>query len=74
MGTSYYPFWTKNTVAQMREWADYITAKFDKDILIMETGYSWDKTLPDGTQGQLSDNGSIWIFPRLDRKTSCLNK
>ncbi|MCS3251425.1 arabinogalactan endo-1,4-beta-galactosidase [Bacteroides ovatus] len=74
MGTSYYPFWTKNTAAQMREWADYITTKFDKDILIMETGYSWDKTLPDGTQGQLSDNSRIWIFPRLDRKTSYLSK
>lgn len=46
----------------MREWADYITAKFDKDILIMETGYSWDKTLPDGTQGQLSDNGPYLDF------------
>ena len=74
IGTSYYPFWTKNTAAQMREWADYITAKFDKDILIMETGYSWDKTLPDGTQGQLSDNGPYLDFSPLGQKNFMLEQ
>lgn len=57
IGASYYPFWTNKSAAQMREWADYISAKFDKDILIMETGYSWNRTLPDGSSGQLSHNG-----------------
>ena len=59
----------------MREWADYITAKFDKDILIMETGYSWDKTFARRNSGAtVGQRYGIWIFPRLDRKTSCLNK
>jgi arabinogalactan endo-1,4-beta-galactosidase len=57
IGASYYPFWTKKTVAQVIEWADYVSSKFQKDILIMETGYNWNPTLPDGKNGQLSNNG-----------------
>jgi arabinogalactan endo-1,4-beta-galactosidase len=57
IGASYYPFWTKKTVTEMREWADYITAKFDKDIFIMESGYNWNPVLPNGYFGQLSNNG-----------------
>ena len=56
----------------MREWADYITAKFDKDILIMETGYSWDKTLPDNTPGQLAHNGPYPDFSPLGQKNFML--
>ena len=52
IGASYYPFWTKKTVAQIIEWADYVSSKFQKDILIMETGYNWNPTLPDGKAGQ----------------------
>ena len=72
IGASYYPYWTQKNAAQMREWADYISAKFDKDILIMETGYSWNKTLPDGTPGQLSDNGPYKDFSPLGQKNYML--
>lgn len=54
----------QKTAGQIREWADYITAKFDKDILIMETGYSWDKTLPDNTRGSWRTMGRILISLR----------
>jgi arabinogalactan endo-1,4-beta-galactosidase len=57
IGASYYPFWTRKTVSQVVEWADYVSSKFGKDIMIMETGYNWNPTLPDGKNGQLSDNG-----------------
>jgi len=57
IGTSYYPFWTDRTVGQISEWADYQTSKLGKDILIMETGYNWNPTLPGGWEGQLKDNG-----------------
>jgi len=57
IGASYYPFWTQKTVGQIVDWADYISAKYDKDILIMETGYNWNPTLPDGKTGQLANNG-----------------
>ena len=72
IGASYYPFWTEKTAGQIREWADYITAKFDKDILIMETGYSWDKTLPDNTPGQLAHNGPYPDFSPLGQKNFML--
>lgn len=72
IGASYYPYWTQKSAAQMREWADYISAKFDKDILIMETGYSWNSTLPDGTPGQLSHNGPYKDFSPLGQKNYML--
>jgi arabinogalactan endo-1,4-beta-galactosidase len=57
IGASYYPFWTKKTATQMREWADYISEKYNKDIILMESGYNWNPTLLSGYAGQLSDNG-----------------
>lgn len=68
IGASYYPFWTNRSAKEMREWADYIINKFDKDIMIMETGYSWNKTLPDGTPGQLSHNGPYEDFSPKGQK------
>lgn len=72
IGASYYPFWTGISASDMREWADYISAKFDKDILIMETGYAWKRTLPDGTPGQLSHNGPYTDFSHLGQKNFML--
>ncbi len=75
IGTSYYPFWTGKTAGEMREWANYIAQKFDKDILIMETGYNWNPTLPSGYPGQLSDNGpynSIYSSSPLGQKNFML--
>lgn len=64
IGTSYYPFWTKRTITQLREWADYVSAKYDKDIILMESGYNWNPTKPDGWPGQLSNNGPYdGIYP-----------
>lgn len=57
IGASYYPFWTQKTVTQIADWANYQTNKFGKDILIMETGYKWNPTTPEGSNGQLSNNG-----------------
>lgn len=51
---SYCPFQTEETARQIHEWADYIIARFGKDILIIETGYSQDKTLLDNTPRQLA--------------------
>lgn len=72
IGASYYPFYTKLNASQMREWADYISAKFDKDILIMETGYKWNPTLPDGKPGQLADNGPYKDCSRSGQKNFML--
>ena len=62
IGTSYYPYWgqtddiyavKKNINADdMVEWCNMIIDRFDKDILIMESGINW------GKPGQLSNNGA----------------
>lgn len=57
IGPSYYPFWTDNTIEQIVAFCNYFSQKYDKDIMIMETGYNWNPTLPNGTIGQLNDNG-----------------
>jgi arabinogalactan endo-1,4-beta-galactosidase len=57
IGASYYPFWTKKTISQIRAWANYVSAKFNKDIMIMETGYNWNPTILSGEIGQLNNNG-----------------
>lgn len=57
IGASYYPFWTGKTVTQIQQWAVTESTKYNKKIIIMETGYDWNPTLPDGSGGQLADNG-----------------
>jgi len=57
IGPSYYPFWTDDTIEQIVAFCNYFSQKYDKDIMIMETGYNWNPTLPNGTIGQLNDNG-----------------
>lgn len=57
IGPSYYPFWTKRTVAEVVDFCNTMADTFDKDILIMETGFNFSPTKPDGYPGQLSDNG-----------------
>lgn len=64
VGASYYPFWSNRTVAQIQNWANYESVKLGKEILIMETGYNWNPTLPNGSGGQLGNNGPYQdIYP-----------
>ena len=57
IGASYYPFWTGKWAKDVCQWAEYVTDKFDKDMIFMEVGYAWSSTIDDGmTSGQLSHN------------------
>ena len=58
IGASYYPFYTKKNVEDIIPWFNELSNKYGKKILIMETGYNWNPTKPDGWPGQLSDNGN----------------
>jgi len=58
IGSSYYPFWTRKNVEEVVPWFNLIGARYDKPIMIMETGYKWNPTLPNGEPGQLTDNGN----------------
>ena len=64
IGSSYYPFWTANTAKEACEWAAYVTDKFDKDLIFMETAYAWSQKTHDGYDGQLSHN---WPYTDLSQ-------
>ncbi|MGN0150300.1 MAG: arabinogalactan endo-beta-1,4-galactanase [Clostridia bacterium] len=55
IGASYYPAWSNNTIETCVEFCNNISKKYDKDILIMETGFNWNETCKNGYPGQLVD-------------------
>lgn len=57
IGSSYYPFWTGKTVAQMAAFSAAVTRRYDSDLLVMEAGFNWAPRRPDGHPGQLEHNG-----------------
>ena len=68
IGTSFYPFWAQTDskyalksgleVSDFLAWCNMMIEYYDKDILLMETGFNW------GTPGQLGNNGAYEdIYP-----------
>lgn len=68
IGTSYYPFWAQTDqqnakkraldLHDLAEWCEMMIDRYDKDVLICESGYNW------GTPGQLANNGAYaGIYP-----------
>ncbi len=58
IGASYYPYYTKLTANKVADFCNKICARYDKDIIIMETGFNFYKYLPNGYEGQLKNNGT----------------
>lgn len=56
IGASYYPAWSENPVEACTAFCSNISKKYDKDILIMETGYNWNDKKKNGYDGQLTAN------------------
>lgn len=58
IGVSYYPFYNSTVSIDnvVNEFNIFIT-KYNKDVIIMETGYNWSATKPGGWEGQLGDSG-----------------
>lgn len=56
-GSSYYPFWTGKTVTEMAAFCREVTGRYDRDLLVMETGFNWAPMRADGWPGQLEHNG-----------------
>lgn len=57
VGASYYPFFAQCTVNQVTDFCNTITQRYNCDILLMETGFNWNATIPGGWPGQLETNG-----------------
>lgn len=56
IGASYYPAWSDNNAETCKEFCNEISKKYNKDIMIMETGFNWNETRKDGYAGQLKDS------------------
>ena len=59
IGVSYYPYWYPDVdVAGLVEFCNYLVDRFDKDIMFLETGYSFvDKNLIGGEDTRFTDVG-----------------
>lgn len=57
MGISYYPFWVDLEVSDIVEFCNRMIDKFDKDIILMETGFNFNDNTANGKPGQLYHNG-----------------
>ena len=62
IGASYYPFWSWNKIDVCKTFCDNISARYDKDIMIMETGFNFSPTKKDGSNGQLTPTTDDWIY------------
>jgi arabinogalactan endo-1,4-beta-galactosidase len=41
LGYSAYPFWSRKTVRQFQDFANYVIARYNKPVFFEETGYPW---------------------------------
>ena len=65
VGASYYPYWTNQKPTMLTSLADNVYSTFGKDLMVMETGYSWTQYRPSGRnggdyEGQLHMNGTAY--------------
>ena len=55
LGASYYPAWSGATADKAAAFCERMYAKYNKPVMIMETGFNWNPTRKDGYAGQLVD-------------------
>lgn len=55
IGASYYPAWSGNPIETCVDFCNNISKRYDKDIMIMETGFNWNAVCKNGYPGQLID-------------------
>ena len=66
IGMSWYPYWeakarhrTDDTLPELLANLNTIAAKYNRNIVIMETGVNWAPKLSTGSLGQLQNNGNV---------------
>ena len=58
IGVSYYPFYNADvSIDTVVNEFNTLVNTYDKDVIIMETGYNWNATKKDGSDGQLANSG-----------------
>lgn len=65
LGLSYYPFFDpETTVANMGELISYLTATYGKEVMVFETGFSWNNLEgADNYNNFLGGNGNVLDYP-----------
>jgi len=59
IGTSFYPFWAETLkVDDLTKWCNYMIDTYDKDVLVMETGFNYREDTETGSRGQLYNMGA----------------
>lgn len=65
IGLTYYPFWSGSLHALGRS-VNYLASSFDKDVLILETGYPWTVNDPHGCSVHADSKWDLpdrWVYP-----------
>lgn len=63
IGTSFYPFWAETLKTNdLTHWCNQMIKNYDKDVLVMETGFNYRKDTETGSRGQLSNMGAYEGF------------
>lgn len=55
LGASYYPAWSNSVASKAAEFCERMYSKYNKPVMIMETGFNWNPTKKNGYAGQLVD-------------------
>ncbi len=55
LGASYYPAWSNSVASKAAEFCERMYAKYQKSVMIMETGFNWNPAKKNGYAGQLVD-------------------
>ncbi len=54
LGASYYPAWSEAPIEAAAEFCERMYTKYNKPVMIMETGYNWTAKKKNGYDGQLT--------------------
>ncbi|MBN2635710.1 MAG: glycosyl hydrolase 53 family protein [Prolixibacteraceae bacterium] len=72
IGMSYYPQWSEYSIEQLGETVSYFAEQYQKDVMVVETGYPWTTNGDDnagnvlGNSSRLSEFGSTFS-PEIQR-------
>ena len=67
IGSSYYPYFTRKNVEQVTKFLVDVSQRYQKPVVLMETGFSWNPTVPNGYAGQLPDNSDYPMTKEAQR-------
>lgn len=62
IGLSYYPQWSDLDPREVGEYIDFLIREYDKEVMIVETGYPWTQTGDDNAGNVLGRDSKLEIY------------